>query len=170
VRFELELAGDRQVSREILRVSERAGDAAPVFRSIADYLRSVEKRQFDSHGLTGSGGWAPLATSTLLSKYGVLHGTHLRHGQFTRKALRASMAILVETGALRDSLTSAGDEHHREIVRSDELIFGTSVSYAKYHQHGTRRMPRRRPLELSETQRKQVIRMLQRWIIKGELG
>lgn len=150
LRLELDVFGDVQLARELLRVGEHADDLAPAFRSIADYWRDLEREQFGSQGATGSGGWPPLAPSTIARKG---HAT-----------------ILVDTETLRDSLTDAGDERHIEHVTSDELVFGTSVSYAKYHQRGTSRTPQRRPIELTDHQRRESIKKLQRRIMTGEIG
>jgi hypothetical protein len=37
----------------------------------------------------------------------------------------------------------------------------------RFHQLGTDRMPRRRPLELRETARRQILKRLQRWVVDG---
>lgn len=153
MRFELDIAGDRQIARELLRVGEHAEDAAPAFRNIADYFRDLEREQFRSEGGSGSGGWPPLAASTLLRK----------------AKLGQPQNILVASGDLRDSLTDAGDEQHIEDVSHDGLLFGTRDPKAKYHQHGTSRMPQRRPVELSETERRHTLRILQRWVMQGEV-
>lgn len=149
MRLELDVFGDTQLSRDLLRFGERAADASPAFRQIADDLRDIERRQFASEGGFASAGWDPLAPSTI-----------------ARKALLGlDPRILRATGALEASLTNRGDDAHVEMIGTQELIFGTDVDYAKFHQKGTSRMPRRRPIELRETDRRDIVRTLQRHLV-----
>lgn len=147
MRVEISLAGDKQVSRELLRFGERALMARPAFEAIGELLLTVEQHQFASEGRFASGGWAPLAESTLAQKTGP--------------------SILDETGELRASLTERGDPHQIFDVGDEYLLFGTDLDYAGYHQTGTSRMPRRRPLELREEQRAEAVKILQRFITTG---
>jgi phage gpG-like protein len=147
VRVEVSLAGDKQVSRELLRFGERAIAAKPAFEAIGELLITIEREQFATQGQAESGGWAPLAESTLRYKTGP--------------------SILDETGELRASLTERGDPHQIFDVGDEFLLFGTDVEYAGYHQTGTTRMPRRRPLELREMHRAEAVKILQRFIMTG---
>lgn len=158
MRVELDIFGEQQIARKLLRVGEHAEDAAPAFRGIADYWRRIEVRQFNSQGETGSGGWKPLAAATIASK----------KASKDPKVRANAEKILVATGALRASLTRAGDEQHVERVTRDSLEFGTTVDYGAYHQLG-RGVPQRRPVEPTETQRRESVRRLQRWLMTGEL-
>jgi phage gpG-like protein len=52
-----------------------------------------------------------------------------------------------------------------------ELVFGTRVPYAIFHQTGTSRgLPRRRPIELTEQTRRECVKILQRWLVEGALA
>ncbi len=145
---ELDVFGDTQLKRRLLRFADGATDASPAFQTIADDLRDLERRQFASQGSSASAGWAPLAPSTV-----------------TRKArLGLDPRILHATGRLRASLEGHG-AGHLEIVQPHQLVFGTTVPYARHHQHGTEIMPRRRPIELREQDRRQVVRTLQRHLM-----
>lgn len=159
MRIELDIHGDVQVRRELLRFGERATDARPAFRSIATLLRRSEQRQFATSGGYASGGWAPLAMSTVLEKQ------RLR----ARGESRYTRAILRETGALMESLTRKVDPGHIEHVEPHQLVFGTQVSYAKYHQLGTRSMPRRRPVEVRAQDRVEMVKRLQRFLVTGHV-
>lgn len=149
----IDVFGDVQIHRELLRYAGAVADASPAFERIARKgagagvlsLRGIERRQFGSQGQFASGGWAPLAPSTVREK--------ARKG-LSRKILRA-------TGELEASLVGAGSGHI-EIVQPHQLVFGTSVSYARFHQRGTKRMPRRRVIELRESDRRDMVRTLQR--------
>ena len=147
--FQLSGAGDLQVSRRLERWAFRAEDASPLWHSIIDYLQRIEQVQFDSEGKF-SGGWPELAPSTIAAK------GHDR--------------ILYLTGELQESLTG-GNGHSVRVVEPQTMAFGTTVPYAGVHQHGSEdgHIPMRKPVELTEPQRKTVAKMLQHWIVTGEV-
>lgn len=148
MQIEIGVSGDVQVSRQILRVGDRELHAQPAFHAIADQLYGWEAEQFASEGEFASGGWAPLAART--------------------RAHKLVDRILFETGALARSLTHRGGDNVL-VVNDDWMAFGTTDAKAGFHQRGTSRMPRRRPLELNEQMRQTVVKVLQRWIVLGEL-
>ena len=82
--------------------------------------------QYDSN----RNAWAPLAASTIKRK------GHDR--------------ILVETGALRDSLVTIGGPGNVHEAMQRGMVFGTDVEYALFHQTGTSRMPARPPVGMAE--------------------
>ena len=58
--------------------------------------------------------------------------------------------ILVETGALRESLVSVGAPGNISEVTATGVLFGTNIEYAMFHQTGTSHMPARPPMGISE--------------------
>lgn len=149
MRLDLEAFGDVQFSREILRVGANAGNMRPAFDKVHDSIRGVEKKQFGSQGAAYSGGWAPLAASTV--RYKAARGLDPR--------------ILHATGRLRRSFTTKGDPDHVYRASADEMFVGSRVPYAKFHQLGTQRMPRRRPFQLDEAARRDVVKILQAHLV-----
>lgn len=155
--IELDVDGDVQLRRELLRWSGAVVDASPAFERIImgggrDFmgLRKLEGKQFATQGAFASGGWAPLAPSTVRAK--------ARVGLDPR--------ILHATGRLAKSLT--GGAGGIQIVNAHQFIFGTSVPYARFHQLG-KRLKRRRPIELRDRDRRAMVNVLQRHL-RGELG
>jgi hypothetical protein len=148
LRFEFESYGDKLVSRELLDLGDRALDARPAFRLIAEDFRHFEEARFDTRGY---GTWRPLSPSTIREK--------------ARKGL--DPRILHATGALRRSLTrrDAPDSYVR--VFPNFMLFGSSVPYAHYLQTGTRKMPARKPLGFTEAQKVTTLKRLQRWIVES---
>lgn len=154
MRLEIDVFGDKQLARDLLRLGDRIEDATPAFREMLTKLAGIEREQFASEGGRGSGGWAPLAASTLA----------------TKRANGLDEHILVATGRLRASLTGVapGGDARRE-VHPTEMVFGTNVPYARYHQLGTIRIPRRRFLELTELDRREAfVKVLQRFYMTRE--
>ncbi len=58
----------------------------------------------------------------------------------------------------------------RLVVEGVELDYGSKLPYAEFHQRGTRKMPQRRPVEFTESARRNTIKILQRYLITGELA
>lgn len=153
VKIDIEVFGDKQTSRELLRFSERPANMRPVFWKIADEFRNIERNQFQSQG-GASRGWRPLQPATVSAK--------ARAGLDPR--------ILHATLRLRKSLTHRGRDHIRKF-RDDEMFVGSKVPYGVHHQFGAPggNLPRRRPVDLMERDRKDFVRRMQLWILKGEL-
>jgi phage gpG-like protein len=151
MRLRLEVFGDVQLDRKLLRFEENLGDLEPVFEALADDFLAIETSQFASEGGFASGGWDPLADSTVRRR-GSAH------------------PILDDFGDLRASLTQDGAKGSIRNITSDELFVGTDVDYAQHHQTGTPRMPRRRPVEFREADRRRWVRKIQRYIVSGEVA
>lgn len=150
MRIELDAFGDVQLSREILRVGKNASDMRPAFDQVHDLIRDVETRQFNSQGGAFSGGWKPLAPSTLAHK--AAHGLDHR--------------ILHATGRMRKSFTNKSHKDHVYRASADEMFVGSRVPYAPFHQLGTQRMARRRPFELNEAVRRDIMKLLQAHLVR----
>ncbi len=146
MRITLKVDGIQSLDAELLRFTDRIQNATPAFEGIADMFAEAETQRFDSEGdIGGDGGkWSPLAASTVAFK--------LKHFPGTK--------ILERTGALRQSLTSR--PFGIEIIGPQAMRIGTDTVYARFHQDGTSRMPRRSPLALSETRRRSIVKIVQR--------
>lgn len=152
MRLEIDVNGDVQFARELLRFRDRADDMRPAFREIADDFLEEERSQFMTEGRHASGGWQPLNAAYRARKIGQGHDPRILH-----RTLR-----------LRRSLTMSTADSIREISR-DEMFVGTRVPYAVHHQHGAPRanVPRRRPVELTRATRVRWIKILQRHLVEG---
>ena len=152
MRLSLDVYGEEQLERELLRFSAYAGAPQPAFRKIAEDMREQIAEQFESEGKRGSGGWTPLKEATVLAKAAAGHDPH----------------ILQATRSMMESLTRVGGDHIEKITDS-ELLFGSKVSYGKFHQKGTSNLPARKPVDFSEVNRRGFVRTLQRYIVEGRL-
>lgn len=153
VRIEIEIFGEKQVARDLIRLGEHVDNPLPLWQELMRNISTIERQQFDSQGQF-SGGWAKLAESTIAAK----------------AAAGLDPRILHATLLLEKSLTSPGlaPSAIREVT-PEGFRFGTSVPYAKYHQTGTRRMPRRRVLEFTPGTRRDIVKRIQRFVITGQL-
>ena len=95
-------------------------------QDLAEYEAGMFAGEFDSN----LEGWSPLATSTIKRK---------KHDR-----------ILLDTGALRESLVHIGGAGNIAATNSRGMLFGTEIEYAHFLQDGTRKMPARPPVGMSE--------------------
>lgn len=147
VRMSFDFYGDTQLERTLTRFTRNADDATPAWEKIADSFAQLEAKQFSSQGAHASGGWAPLSP-----KYAAW------------KAQRyPGQPTLVRTGELRASLI--GRPFGVEVITPQSITIGSNVEHGQYHQHGTSRMPQRRPVELTESARREWVKILQKHIV-----
>lgn len=147
--FRFDFYGDQQVDRTLVGLTRNVSDARPAWLVLARRFTTNNVRQFASEGAYASGGWAPLSP-----RYAAWKARHY-----------PGRKILARTGRLRRSLTRRPFGVER--ISADSMVLGTDVPYAVYHQRGTRFMPRRRPVELPESERREWVKVLQRFIVTG---
>lgn len=157
MRLQIGLDGDVQINRELTRIKSNIRDARPAFEKIADQLAVAMREHFDTEGGFGlrsrwSGGhWAPLSP-----KYRAWKNIHY-----------PGQPILVLSGALRHDLTQR--PFGIEVITPYEMTVGTRIPYATFHQHGTKNMPMRKPMDLTTEVREQMVKTLQRFVMVGEV-
>lgn len=153
MRIELDASGDKQISRRIVRIAGRAVDGRPVFELLATRFMRIEARQFSSQGRFASGGWPPLTPRTRARKREQGHDPRILHA----------------THRLRDSLTQRSHPDQELTITDEFMVFGTRVPYARPHQRGSTTAPRRRPIELREQDRRETVKSVQLWVLRGQL-
>lgn len=150
-RIHFDETGAEPTSMMLMGIGDRATDAQPVFRDIADDLRRMELKLFATEDH-----WPPLKESTLEKK---------ARGGFP-------LDILKETEALYDSLTkgkgNASEAGGFALTTDLSLHFGTSIHYAIFHKLGTRFMPKRDPLQVTVADRRRWQKMIQRHLMNEE--
>lgn len=113
----------------------------PLWERFKPIMSAIEQEQFESHG---HGQWPPLAASTLRYKTG---------GD-----------ILVETGDLKSSLIDPGRAAQ---TSAHEMIWGTDVAYAHFHQDGgsiAGRPPQRKVIDVQAEQRQRFEQATVQWV------
>lgn len=150
LRFTFSVLGETQIDRTLARFADNIGDASPVWEKLADRFARLERRQFATEGGAYSGGWPALSP-----KYAAWKERHY-----------PGKPILERSGDLKDSLTRR--PFGIEVIEAGHMVLGSDVAYGKYHQAGTDRMPQRRPVELSESERRTWVNLIQRFIVTGK--
>lgn len=144
--LDYQVYGEESVSAELLRFGDRIEDPAGAWRAIADELREIGTERFDVEGP----GWEKLAESTVAQK--------AREGKVPE--------ILHRELDLMASLSEPGGDNI-EIIKGDELIFGTSDPKAVFHQEGRGNNPVRRVLDIGADERRRATRIMQHFLVEG---
>ena len=143
VRFTVDFAGDKQLSRAISGMIGELTDLRPTWQEMVPVIFKSTTKQFESEGRHGSGGWAVLKESTV-----------------KRKLLTApGMPILQERGTMAASITRRNHPNATVHMTAKALGVGTTVTddggrtFWRHHQKGTRDMTARKPYDLTEREK-----------------
>ncbi|MFZ9311565.1 MAG: phage virion morphogenesis protein [Arenimonas sp.] len=150
LRITFTIEGEAQFDRALSRFGDGVSDLRPAWSGVAGVLRQHMTRQFASEGSHGqAGGWKPLSK---------------RYAKWKAKKF-PGRPILEATGKMKRSLTGVtGDT----VLVMQPLIFGigTKRKYASYHQRGGGRLPQRKIIDLTEADKRDVARAIQRALVK----
>lgn len=143
------VSGDERAIARFEGMALRMSDFAPVLEWAKVTLTAAWRSNFASNGLL-VGGWAPLDPE-----------------YFAWKTVRFPGApTLVQTGRL---FRSVGTDNAVMSVRKNEAVIGTNLRYAKFHQYGTTKMPKREiifePKGFADSLGKRALR----WVSKGTI-
>jgi phage gpG-like protein len=123
LRIEINTVGIRLRAREFQGVAARAGNLTPIWPLVDEVFENEARRRFETNGY---GKWKP-------------------HHPNTEKRW-GPHPLLRLTNNLYDALTSSTDDSRR-IHGLRTYVFGikgnSDVFYGKFHQGGTKKMPRR---------------------------
>ena len=129
------------ILRQTGRFRRELENLIPLWERFKVVMEDVERSRFDSEG---HGDWPPLAEST--------------------RRYRDGQPLLVQTGALRESLVNPGQAADTGPLR---MSWGTDVPYAHYHQDGgtiAGRPPQRKILDIRVEDRRRLEREMVSWI------
>ena len=155
-RFGFEVSGEVQIARLFSRFGDGVEDISSPLEEIADDFFEVEQRLFDSEGGTGEhGAWAPLSP---------------RYAAWKARAF-PGRGILVAENRMKQSLTTRTGDSIRKIDAL-ELRVGTRIRskkggfpYPAAHQTGTSKTPRRRVIDIAESDKRNWTRFVQRYLV-----
>jgi phage gpG-like protein len=144
-----DIRGDEQLRRSLSRFGEHAKDLSEPFREIVKDFYKVEKKQFESEGGYGSGGWQPLSP---------------RYAAWKAKK-HPGRPLMVVSGLLKESLLGE-NPYSIENVTPKSMEVGTVVNFAIYHQKGTSKMPARQLIQLTDADKKRWVKYIQKYLVK----
>lgn len=150
LRIRLSIEGDTQLDRTLARFAEGLDNASALWDALADRFASINRRQFDSEGAYGSGGWQALSP---------------RYAAWKARAYPGK-PILQREGDLVESLTRR--PLGIEVITPRSMTLGSGVPHHRYHQLGDG-VPQRRAVELPESERRHWVRLVQRFVVTGKV-
>lgn len=144
------------MDRGIARFADGLSDYRPLWPIIEDDFYAQVKDQFKTEGEEGGAKWAPLSPDYAGYKEAHFPGT----------------AILVRTGDLRASLTNPNDPNTVRIEERKTLTLGSRIGYAIFHQTGTKKMPARPEIQLTEAFKRTTMHHAQQYLVQmaNQLG
>src|SRR4030065_2807147 len=151
-RLTFDVDGERQLDRSLDILARNLTDFTEIFKEIAEDFRATQKKVFANSGaFDGLRRWAPLSrpyASWKMAHYG-------------------NKPILTLTGRLRKSLTQKGAPSHIERITARTLEIGTDHGIGMLHQRGTRKMPKRKVIELSDSQKRRWVNIAHNEIFRN---
>lgn len=135
------------------KIEDRSKDMRPVFRWTKTYLEAANAANFAANGLPSGAPWKPLS-----AEYGSW-----------KAANYPGTGMLRQSGRLFRSLTNLSDSA-ANIISKDTATFGTAVEYAKFHQYGTTKMPKRKIVFTPREFPKELGVTMAKYIVLGEDG
>lgn len=151
MRLTIDVAGAGGIpvlDRNLARFQAHIADVQPALELIASAFAHAEQEQFDTEGQKASGGWKALSPAYAAWK----------------EVAYPNRKILERTGDLEKSLTQR--PFGVEAITATTMEVGTRVPYAIYHQMGGGKLPKRPPVALNEATRREIVQILQRWLVE----
>lgn len=149
IRFDTDF-DEEDLTDELDAMKKRTKDFRVVFTKIREDLQELWDNNFLANGLP-SGGWAPLSP-----KYGAWKSAHF-----------PGEPPMIRTGKLFSSLVTLRGAPN-DIGRT-RATFGTNIKYAKFHQYGTTKMPKREIVFAPDVMRKKWADYARDWVKDGDL-
>jgi phage gpG-like protein len=145
----VQVTGDVELIAKYDAMARRNEAFQPVLTWARNELVKSFSENFSSNGLL-VGGWAPLDPTYA-----------------TWKAVRfPGRPTLVQNGRLFKSLVA---DNAGASIGPNEFVVGTNLRYAKFHQYGTTKMPKREILFEPRGFKKNLKEKVSDWIIKGTI-
>ena len=157
VKIRFEVANEVQFSRAFEFAQEKQADFTHPFELMSDDFYKSMSEVFSSEGAYEERKhWQELSPAYAAWK--------MRH--------YPGKKILERTGRLKRSLTVKGGEDSVSNITPSELAIGTRVPYAILHQMGTKRLPQRKIIELTEKQKLRWVRIAHKYMqdVNEEFG
>lgn len=151
LRLDVDESGLEGTEEELRDMRQRARNLKPVFEKAGLALRKYTKSNYLSNGLE-VGGWSPLSP-----KYAAWKATRF-----------PGAPPMVRTGRLFNSVAVVGPEIDAHDTWATYSVEG--VEYAKFHQYGTTKMPKRQILFAPELWTKEIAEMAADFVANGTIG
>ena len=151
IAIHVDTEGIEETVDDLEDIADRGKDFRPVFRKIADDVAKSSAENFTTQGLP-VGGWAPLDTqyAAWKSKHAPGAPPMIRSGNLFR-SVSQSRGVALDINKHRAS-------------------YGTKVEYAKFHQYGTTKMPKRQIIFVPQDADREWSGMAKDYVVDGRSG
>jgi len=124
------------ITPALYKLLQKAGNTQPLMADMGEHMKGSIDKNFDQEGRPVK--WAPLKWSTIWSWFRKRKSWRTKSGEVSKSGSAAlyGRKILTDTARLRRSIGYRAFHNRVEIF--------TVVTYALYHEKGTRKMPARR--------------------------
>lgn len=143
----LQVNGTQQVERTLHIAADHISDFSPAFRDLKNAFVRYQREEFKTQGAHGGHAWAALSPKYLAWKRKHFPGRR----------------ILELTGGLRKTLTS----QLQVFVSPRRLVMWSASKVATYHQGGAGNLPARKIIAVPQPEKRDWVRILQRYVLKG---
>lgn len=137
------LDGVDEAVKSLKAMAERLKNLRPAWQTVLAYLRRASEAQFATEGARSGSRWQPLSLAYAARK------ARRYPGQPILRASDAVFRSLVDRTA--DSIIE---------IEPQSLTYGTSRFYARFHQRGMGRNPRRQILAVTEQDRREIQKLV----------
>lgn len=138
--IQLQFSGEKRLTRRLHAMETAVQDARPVWDVLRDRFVANMARTFAAEGGV-SGRWKPLSPA---------------YGRWKAQAYPGTK-ILVRSGDLMRSFTT---DLAIDIREPHMMVVGSDVGYGLFHQRGTKKMPQRKMVDLSEYERQKWVTLI----------
>lgn len=149
--IDIDVEGIEETRDDLEDMADRGEDFRPVFRKVADDLAKSWSENFTAQGLL-VGGW-----KTLDAQYAAWKSRNV-----------PGAPPMIRSGNLFRSI-SEGRGVAIEIDKKS-AVFGTKVEYAKFHQYGTTKMPKRQIVFVPQNAEREWSEMAKEHVVEGRSG
>jgi len=146
--LDVEVDGGVGFTRHLRKFEASVNDFTPLWNRFRRTFYYTELLQFASEGAYNQSGWAKLSPA---------------YGRWKEKNF-PGRPILVLSGDLKASLTSAQARGSYFKSELKQMEIGSRIPYGIYHQAGSARMPARQPIYLSAFSAKAYTDQIIQWI------
>lgn len=154
VTISIDTIGAEKFERGFNRYVTEIQDFSEVYEELYMDFTSLEMQQFDTEGSRAGAKWQALSPN---------------YARWKRRH-HPGRPLLVLSGQMKEALTQAGARGAEKTIRGREKYarFGIKPDYdvsriAGYHQFGTRRMPKRQVVDLTEQDKNRWAKSIQSW-------
>lgn len=146
IKIQIDIKGAEEALSQLGDIDKAFGSWKPELKQMGDYLKNFYSNElYESEGAVWGSRWAQLSEPY----------------KFNKRILYPGRGILQRTGDMR-----RGYDYE---ATNDRVTLWNTQEYAKYHQFGTKKMPKREIIGIDRKRREEVVKIFKQGIV-NKLG